>query len=79
MESLGGLSAFAVSCCPKALASELTEKLRNSTSVDWQVRDSVRARMRILIRQRLRKYKYPPEGYDEAIGLVPKQAEEMSC
>lgn len=45
----------------KKLASELTEKLRNSTTVDWQFRDSVRAKMRILIRQLLRKYKYPPK------------------
>ena len=55
---------------PLLAASELTEKLRNSTTVDWQFRDSVRARMRILIRQLLRKYKYPPEGYEEAIALV---------
>ncbi|MCF7675641.1 MAG: HsdR family type I site-specific deoxyribonuclease, partial [Akkermansiaceae bacterium] len=62
----------------KKLASELTEKLRNSTTVDWQFRDSVRAKMRILIRQLLRKYKYPPEGYEEAIGLVLKQAEALA-
>ncbi len=46
----------------KKLASELTEKLRNSTTVDWQFRDSGWARMRSLIRQLLRKYKYPPDG-----------------
>ena len=62
----------------KKLASELTEKLRNSTTVDWQFRESVRAKMRILIRQLLKKYKYPPEGYDEAIGLVLKQAEALA-
>lgn len=62
----------------KKLASELTEKLRNSTTVDWQFRDSVLARMRILIRQLLRKYKYPPEGYEDAITLVLKQAEELA-
>ncbi|MFT5128075.1 MAG: type I restriction enzyme R subunit [Rhodothermales bacterium] len=45
----------------KQLACELTEKLRKSTSVDWQVRDSVRAKMRLLIKRLLRKYKYPPE------------------
>ncbi len=62
----------------KELASELTEKLRNSTTVDWQFRESVRAKMRILIRQLLRKYKYPPEGYEAAIGLVLKQAEALA-
>ncbi len=60
------------------MACELTEKLRNSTTVDRQFRDSVRARMRILIRQLLRKYKYPPEGYEEAIGLVLNQAESLA-
>ncbi|MEO8615765.1 MAG: type I restriction enzyme endonuclease domain-containing protein [Luteolibacter sp.] len=43
-----------------------------------QFRDSVRARMRILIRQLLRKYKYPPDGQEEAIVLVLKQAEELA-
>ena len=62
----------------KKLAGELTEKLRNSATVDWQFRDSVRARMRILIRQLLKKYKYPPEGFDDAIGLVLKQAEALA-
>jgi type I restriction enzyme, R subunit len=46
--------------------------------VDWQVRDAVRAKMRILIRQLLRKYKYPPEGQEEAIAMVLKQAEVLA-
>ncbi len=62
----------------KGLAEELTAKLRSSTTVDWQVRDSVRAKMRILIRQLLRKYKYPPEGYEDAIAMVLKQAEALA-
>ncbi len=62
----------------KKLASELTEKLRNSTTVDWQFRESVRAKMRILIRQLLRKYKYPPEGCEEAIALVLAQAQALA-
>ena len=62
----------------KKLARELTEKLRNSTTVDWRFRDSVRAKMRILIRQLLRKYKYQPEGYENAIALVLMQAEALA-
>jgi type I restriction enzyme R subunit len=62
----------------KQLATELTEQLRNSTTVDWQVRDSVRAKMRILIKRLLKKYKYPPEGQDEAVDLVLKQAETLA-
>lgn len=48
--SLGGATL-------KKLASELTEELRNSATVDWQFREDVRAKMRILIKQLLRKYK----------------------
>jgi type I restriction enzyme R subunit len=53
----------------------LTEKLRANTTVDWQVRDSVRAEMRNKIRRLLKKYKYPPDKQKEAIDLVLKQAE----
>ena len=45
----------------KKIAVEITEKLRASTTVDWQVRESVRARLRILVRRCLQKWKYPPE------------------
>lgn len=62
----------------KSLAAELTEKLRKSTSVDWQVRESVRARMRLLIKRLLRKYKYPPEGQADAVDRVIEQAEVLS-
>lgn len=62
----------------KMLATELTQQLRNSTSVDWQVRDSVRAKMRLLIKRLLRKYKYPPDGQDEAVIRVLEQAEELA-
>jgi len=62
----------------KKIAHELTEKLRNSASVDWQKRDSVRARLRNLVRITLRRYKYPPERQEEAIRLVLEQAERLS-
>lgn len=62
----------------KQLAIELTEKLRSSTTVDWQVRDSVRASIRLLIKRLLRKYKYPPEGQEEAVAMVLKQAEALT-
>jgi len=62
----------------KKIAHELTEKLRKSTTVDWQVRDSVRARIRNIIRVLLRRYKYPPDKADEAIELVLRQAEVLS-
>lgn len=62
----------------KKLAMELTDKLRKSTTVDWQVRESVRARLRILVRQLLRRYKYPPDLQQAAIDLVLRQAETLS-
>lgn len=62
----------------KKIALELTEKLRASTTVDWQVRDSVRAKMRNMIRRLLKKYKYPPDERDDAIDLVLRQAEKLS-
>ena len=46
--------------------------------MDWQVRDSVRAKMRNMIRRLLKKYKYPPDMQNEAIELVLKQAEVLS-
>ena len=62
----------------KAIAVELTERLRKSTTVDWQVRESVRARLRILVRRTLQKYKYPPDRAEEAAELVLQQAEVLS-
>ncbi|WP_230407766.1 type I restriction endonuclease subunit R [Undibacterium rivi] len=60
------------------LAKHVTEQLRASTTVDWQVRDSVRAKLRNLVRRALRKWKYPPDKADEAIELCLKQAEVLS-
>lgn len=62
----------------KKIAVEITEKLRNSTTVDWQVRESVRAKLRILVRRTLQKWKYPPDKQPEAIELVLTQAELLS-
>ncbi|MBL8281412.1 MAG: type I restriction endonuclease subunit R [Acinetobacter junii] len=62
----------------KQIAREITEKLRKSTTVDWQVRDSVRAQLKILVRRTLQRWKYPPDKAAEAIELVMKQAEQLS-
>jgi len=62
----------------KQIAHELVEKLRNSTTVDWQVRDSVRAKLRNMVRILLRRYKYPPDKQAEAVDLILKQAEVLS-
>ena len=62
----------------RELAIYITAQLRKSTTVDWQVRDSVRAKLRNLVRRALRKWKYPPDKADEAIELCLKQAEALS-
>ncbi|WP_145476931.1 type I restriction endonuclease subunit R [Yersinia similis] len=62
----------------KKLAIEVTAQLRKSTTVDWQVRESVRARLRILVRKTLLKYKYPPDKALDAVELILKQAEVVS-
>ncbi|MFO7832231.1 MAG: type I restriction endonuclease subunit R [Desulfuromonadaceae bacterium] len=62
----------------KKIAVEITEKLRKSTTVDWQVRESVRAKLRILVRRTLQRYKYPPDQAPEAVELILQQAEVLS-
>ena len=61
----------------KLIAHELAESLRKSTSVDWPVRESVRASLRLMVKRILRKYKYPPAQQEEAVQLVLEQAESL--
>jgi type I restriction enzyme R subunit len=63
----------------KKIAHELAESLRKSVSVDWAVRESVRASLRLMVKRILRKYKYPPTKQEEAIQLVLEQAESLSA
>jgi type I restriction enzyme, R subunit len=62
----------------KQIAIELTTKLRSSISVDWQKRESVRAKMRNIIRIILKRFKYPPDRAAEALDMVMQQAEVLS-
>jgi len=59
------------------IAHELTESLRQNVTVDWSNRDSVRAKLRLLVKRILRKYKYPPDQQEEAAQLVLAQAEAL--
>jgi type I restriction enzyme R subunit len=61
----------------KKIAHELAENLRKNASVDWSVRDSVRAKLRLMVKRILRKYKYPPVKQEEAVQLVLAQAESL--
>lgn len=61
----------------KKIAHELAESLRQNVSIDWAVRDSVRAKLRLLVKRILRKYKYPPVKQDAAVQLILQQAESL--
>ncbi|MEJ2794294.1 DUF3387 domain-containing protein [Iodobacter sp. LRB] len=63
----------------KRIAHELTENLRKNISVDWSQRESVRAKLRIMVKRILRKYGYPPDFQDEAIQTVLQQAEALGA
>jgi type I restriction enzyme R subunit len=61
----------------KKIAHELTENLRKNLSVDWSERESVRAKLRLMVKRILRKYKYPPDLQEGAIELVLQQAKVL--
>ncbi len=58
-----------------AITKELTETLRKNKTIDWQKRESARAKMRMLIKKLLKKHKYPPEGMEDAVQTVMTQCE----
>lgn len=58
-----------------AITKELADTLRKNKSIDWQKRESARAKMRMLIKKLLKKHKYPPEGMDDAVQTVMIQCE----
>ena len=58
-----------------AITKELADTLRKNRTIDWQKRDSARAKMRMMIKRLLRKHRYPPEGMDDAIKTVMTQCE----
>ena len=62
----------------KKIAHELTENLRRNLSVDWSARESVQAKLRLMVRRILRKYKYPPDQENAAVELVLQQAKALA-
>jgi type I restriction enzyme R subunit len=58
-----------------ALTRELTDTLRKNRTVDWTQKSTARAGMRMMVKKLLKKYKYPPEGQEEALDTVIKQCE----
>jgi type I restriction enzyme R subunit len=61
-----------------ALTKELTEVLRKNRTIDWRHKESARAQMRVMIKRLLKKYKYPPEGAEEALQTVMAQCDNWA-
>jgi type I restriction enzyme R subunit len=59
----------------KNIARELVETVRKNATIDWTVRETVRAKLRVLVKRILRKYGYPPDQQEKATLTVLEQAE----
>ena len=62
----------------RAIACELVETVRKNVTVDWTLRESVRAQLRVLVKRILRKHGYPPDKQEQATRTVLEQAEVLS-
>jgi type I restriction enzyme R subunit len=60
------------------IARELTESVRRNDSIDWTLRENVRAQMRVRVRRILRHHGYPPDKQEQATRTVLEQAEALS-
>lgn len=61
-----------------AITKELTEALRENKTIDWNVKESARAGMRRIVKRLLKKYKYPPEGEEDALNIIMTQCNKWS-
>ena len=62
----------------KKIALELVETVRRNISIDWTVKESVRAKMRAMVKRILRKHGYPPDKQEKATLTVLEQAELLA-
>ena len=62
----------------KAIAKELVVSVRDSVTIDWDKKESVQAKMRVMIKRILKRYRYPPEKQEQAIKTVLEQAKLMA-
>jgi len=62
----------------RAIAREIAEKVKSNATIDWTIKESVRAKMMVLVRRILNKYGYPPDKQPAAIEFVMKQAENLA-
>ena len=61
-----------------ALTKDLTETLRKNRTIDWNRKESARAKMRVMVKRLLKKYKYPPEGAAKALETVMRQCDHWA-
>ncbi len=57
------------------IAKELVEAVRKNATIDWAVKESARAKLRVIVRRLLRKHGYPPDKQEKATQTVLEQAE----
>ena len=62
----------------RAIAREIAGKVKSNATIDWTLKETVRARLIVLVRRVLNKYGYPPDKQKSAIELVMKQAENLA-
>ncbi|MDR7422059.1 MAG: HsdR family type I site-specific deoxyribonuclease, partial [Armatimonadota bacterium] len=63
----------------RAIARELVETVRSNVTIDWTLRENVRAQLRVLVKRILRKYGYPPDKQEKATATVLEQAALLSA
>jgi type I restriction enzyme R subunit len=63
----------------KTIARELVSTVRNNVTIDWTLRENVRAQLRVLVKRILRKYGYPPDKQEKATLTVLEQAALLSA
>ena len=63
----------------RGIARELVETVRNNVTIDWTLRENVRAHLRVLVKRILRKHGYPPDKQEKATRTVLEQAEVLSA
>ena len=61
------------------IARELVETVKKNVTIDWTVRENVRAQLRVIVKRILRKYGYPPDKQEKATQTVLEQAEVLSA
>jgi type I restriction enzyme R subunit len=63
----------------RAIARELVETVRSNVTIDWSLRENVRAQLRVLVKRILRRHGYPPDKQEKATQTVLEQAELLSA